>query len=253
MVTYIFTGIGFVALVLFLIFRDKFSSTKAVIWKSITSALFMATALAAIAENDGISPNILPATMVVMGLVLGLIGDITLDFKVYFKGLADKFENAEKDHDNMMYIGMIAFGIGHILYISATALRFPDLAMNLLWSAIGAVCFTAIVFAVSIKLLKMQFGKFLIPCVCYSVLLCWFVGLSASYVAAGATTASIILLVSSILFFVSDMVLSMTYFSKKEDYEKQGALNPESRLMISVNHGTYYAAQFLIAISLLFI
>ena len=49
------------------------------------------------------------------------------------------------------------------------------------------------------------------------------------------------------------MVLSMTYFSKSADYERKGMLNPESRLMIIVNHVTYYLAQFLIVLSLLFI
>jgi hypothetical protein len=45
----------------------------------------------------------------------------------------------------------------------------------------------------------------------------------------------------------------MTYFSKESDYQKDGILNPESRFMISANHITYYIAQFLIAICILFI
>lgn len=49
------------------------------------------------------------------------------------------------------------------------------------------------------------------------------------------------------------MVLLMTYFSKPADYERKGMLNPELRLIIIVNHVTYYLAQFLIALSLLFI
>ena len=100
----------------------------------------------------------------------------------------------------MMYFGMLAFGIGHVLYITSMAIRFPSYEMNLLWSA------------------------------------------SAGILLAGA-----------ILFVLSDMVLSMTYFSKTADYERKGMLNPESRLMIIVNHATYYLAQFLIALSLLYI
>lgn len=78
--------------------------------------------------------------------------------------------------------------------------------------------------------------------------------LSATYVkpAQGSASAGI-LLAGAILFVLSDMVLSMTYFSKPADYERKGMLNPESRLMIIVNHVTYYLAQFLIALSLLFI
>ena len=102
--------------------------------------------------------------------------------------------------------------------------------------------------------MKMQFGKFLIPSIAYAFLLCWFVVLGALYVkpAQGSASAGI-LLAGAILFVLSDMVLSMTYFSKPADYERKGMLNPESRLMIIVNHVTYYLAQFLIALSLLFI
>lgn len=256
MVAYILLAAGLLCLVLFLVLRDKQSSAKAVIAKTFTSLFFLATAFAAFAEN-GVSGSLavlVPACLVIMGLALGMVGDITLDFKIYFKSLVGKYEGAERDRDSMMYVGMACFGIGHVLYIAAMAMRFPGYEMNLLWSALAAVVFTALVFVISIKLLKMNFGKFFGPCLGYSVLLCWFMGLSASYVVTcGTSTSAIVLLVGSILFFVSDMVLSMTYFSKAEDYEKKGALNPESRLMISVNHVTYYAAQFLIALSLLFI
>ena len=149
---------------------------------------------------------------------------------------------------------MLAFGIGHVLYITSMAIRFPGAEMNVLWSALVSIGVVAVMFVVCIFALKMQFGKFLVPSIIYAFLLCWFVVMSAMYVKpANASTSSIVLLVGSILFVVSDMVLSMTYFSKPVDYEKQGALNPESRLMIVVNHVTYYLAQFLIALSLPFI
>jgi hypothetical protein len=63
---------------------------------------------------------------------------------------------------------------------------------------------------------------------------------------------NVLLIIGSILFILSDLVLSMTYFSKEEDYKKEGILNPESRFMISLNHILYYGAQFFIAISILF-
>ncbi len=154
----------------------------------------------------------------------------------------------------MMYFGILAFGIGHVLYITSMAIRFPDYEMNLLWSALGSAAIVGVMFLVCVYAMKMQFGKFLIPSIAYAFLLCWFVVLSATYVkpAQGSASAGI-LLAGAILFVLSDMVLSMTYFSKPADYERKGMLNPESRLMIIVNHVTYYLAQFLIALSLLFI
>lgn len=257
MLPYFLLAVGIVMLVLFLIARDKKSSMLAIILKTVTSLFFIATGVAALVENgvaNDLSKIILPGCLVILGLVLGMVGDITLDFKIYFKGLEGKYEGAEKDRDAMMYFGMLAFGIEHVLYITSLAIRFPGYGMNVLWSALVSLAVVAIMFVVCIFALKMQFGKFLVPSIIYAFLLCWFVVMSAMYVKpANASTSSIVLLVGSILFVVSDMVLSMTYFSKPEDYQKQGVLNPESRLMIIVNHVTYYLAQFLIALSLLFI
>ncbi len=248
---------GIVMLVLFLIARDSKSSMLAIILKTATSLFFIATAIAAAVENGSAGAyelKLLPSGLVIFGLVLGMVGDITLDFKIYFKGLEGKYEGADKDRDAMMYFGMLAFGIGHILYITSIAVRFPGYEMYLLWSALGSAAIVAVMFVVCIFVMKMQFGKFLVPSIAYAFLLCWFVVLTALYMkpAKDAVSAGI-LLAGSILFVVSDMVLSMTYFSKPADYERKGALNPESRLMIIINHVTYYAAQFLIAISLLFI
>lgn len=257
MLPYFLLAVGIVMLILFLIARDKKSSMLAIILKTVTSLFFIATGLAAMVEN-GVAHDLdkiaLPCALVLMGLVLGMVGDITLDFKIYFKGLEGEYANAGKDKDSMMYFGMLAFGIGHVLYITSMAIRFPGHEMNVLWSALISIAVVAVMFCVTIFALKMQFGKFLIPSIIYAFLLCWFVVMSVMYVKpAGASASSIVLLVGSILFVISDMVLSMTYFSKPEDYQRQGALNPESRLMIIVNHVTYYLAQFLIALSLLFI
>lgn len=63
----------------------------------------------------------------------------------------------------MMYFGMLAFGIGHVLYITSMAIRFPDYEMNLLWSALGSAAIVGVMFLVCVYAMKMQFGKFLIP------------------------------------------------------------------------------------------
>lgn len=257
MLPYFMLIMGVVLLVLFLVARDKKSSILAIILKTATSLCFIATALSAMVENGvvgGFEGKILPSALVILGLVFGMVGDITLDFKVYFKGLEGKYEGVEKDRDSMMLFGMIAFGIGHVLYIVSMAIRFPGYEMNLLWSALGSAAIVALMFSVCIFLMKMQFGKFLAPSVIYAFLLCWFMVLSALYIqpAKGSSSAGV-LLAGSIFFLLSDAVLSLTYFSKPSDYERKGVLNPESRLMIIVNHTTYYLAQFLIALSLLFI
>lgn len=259
MITYLLLALGLVALILFCIARDKFSSPLAIILKTTTSMFFIATGISAIVENaldmNGLPlSSLVPACLVAMGLVCGMVGDIVLDFKIYFKGLKDQYISAERDSDAMMYFGMIAFAIGHVLYITSVAIRFPENAIFLLWTALMSLGIVAVLISVTIFVLKMNYGKFLVPSICYAFLLCWFVTVSVwTLDFYEVKTAGIILLIGSILFAVSDMILSMTYFSKKEDYEKQGLLNPESKLFIVLNHVTYYVAQFLIAVSLLFI
>lgn len=260
MITYILLALGVIVMILFLVSRDKFSSPLAIILKTLTSLFFIATGVSALVEN-ALDMNGLPlgslvaGCLVVMGLVFGMVGDITLDFKIYFKGLIGQYEKAERDSDAMMYFGMFSFALGHIMYITSVAIRLPQEHMlSLLWTALISAGIVAVVFIVTILAMKMRYGKFLIPCICYAFLLCWFILFSGwTRPLMGATTGGMILFIGSILFVISDLILSMTYFSKEEDYKKEGLLNPESRLFISLNHATYYAAQFLIAVSLLFI
>jgi len=250
MITYTFLALGCAAFIMFAIVRDKRSSATAICLKTVVSLMFVATAVSALIENENRAGVILPALLMIGGLVLGLVGDVTLDFKIYLKGLP--YENAEKDSDKMTYIGMASFGVGHVLYITATALRFGA-GLNLLYTAVCAVLLTAAIFVFSIGIMKMRFGKFLIPSISYCVLLTWFVAYSAWQLALGFSVANVLLLIGAVMFIVSDLILSMTYFSKEEDYKREGMLNPESKLMIVANHATYYIAQFLIAIALLFI
>lgn len=68
----------------------------------------------------------------------------------------------------MMYFGMLAFGIGHVLYITSMAIRFPGYEKNLLWSALGSAAIVGVMFLVCVYAMKMQFGKFLIPSIAYA-------------------------------------------------------------------------------------
>ncbi|MBQ9276149.1 MAG: lysoplasmalogenase [Clostridia bacterium] len=250
MAAYIFLVIGFAFLAVFCVFRDKKSSVTAVCFKTVVSVMFIATAVAGLVYNQHREAVLVPALLMIGGLVLGLVGDVTLDLKIYLKGLP--YDNAEKDSDKMTYIGMASFGVGHILYIIATGLRF-GFGLNLLYTAICAVGVTGAIFIFSIFIMKMKFGKFLAPSISYCLLLTWFVAYSAWQLAMAFSVASVLLLVGAVMFIVSDLILSMTYFSKEEDYKREGMLNPESRLMIITNHVTYYIAQFLIAIAVMFI
>jgi hypothetical protein len=57
----------------------------------------------------------------------------------------------------------------------------------------------------------------------------------------GFTTCTVLLAAGAILFLLSDLVLVMTYYDNKD-----------SRPFIVVNHVLYYAAEFTIALSILY-
>ena len=182
-----------------------------------------------------------------------MVGDILLDFKIYFKALNMRFLCLDHDTDVLMLTGMSSFGFGHILYITALAILNSSSLINLLYSCAIGLALIALVMFMSIKVMKMDFRKFLISSIIYGFLLGTFVIYSLFNVVGNPSIENILLLIGSIFFIVSDLILSITYFSKKEDYEKSGMLNPESKFMIIANHVTYYVAQFLIAISIMFI
>ena len=251
MLTYLFVGLGAVMLVLFLFVRDKNSGTKAIAIKTTTSLCFVACAVFAVASNA--NADVLPASLlIVFGLVLGLVGDVTLDFKVYFKSKRDVLPSAKVDEDNMTFVGMGSFGAGHIAYIAATAMM-SRAHTELIWSALVALVLAAITMLVTTKAMKMQFGKFFWISAAYAFLLAYFAAYCFFTLPNAASAAhAACLIVGAVCFVVSDLILSTTYFSAPEKYQKSGQTNPESRLFIVVNHVTYYAAQFAIALSLLY-
>lgn len=252
MLTYIFVALGALMLLLFLIVRNKHSGTKAIVLKTVTSLCFVACALMAIAENAKL--DLLPAQLlVVFGLVAGLLGDITLDLRIYFQSKADVMPQFKTDSENMTFVGMSSFGMGHVAYIAAAVLVSGNYKA-LIWSGLVAVALATITMLVTTKVLKMQFGKFFFISAAYAFLLAYFAAycfftLNSSPCAAHTAC----LVVGAVCFVVSDLILSTTYFSHSDKYNKSGALNPESRLFIVTNHVTYYVAQFAIALSLLFI
>lgn len=238
MITFVLLVLGGLSLAMFLLFRTKEGGIIPAILKTITSLLFVATAVSAVVNNYIVTGalgvcKLTFYALVILGLVCGVIGDLSLDLKVTYQ------EMNLRHSDIYTFFGMGAFGVGHILYIVAVSIFFGFSA----WSILIAVALTALIFTVSLFLLKMQFGKFLIPSIIYALLLTMF--LTCTVVAgifAGFTAPVIMLVIGAALFLLSDLVLSMIYF---DGYE--------ARALIIVNHVLYYAAQFLIALSLYYI
>ena len=224
--------LGALALFWFLFEKVKAYSLKAVFLKATASLLFIALGVYAFYKT---SLKVFPV-FAVLALVLGLLGDIALDLKYVFK---------EKDYEFTM-AGFIAFAIGHVLYISGMFLEFYT-GQNVLYIIIP-LALAALMGPGSFllaKVSKVNYGRFKWIAFIYCMVL---FGTTASafslWMMTGfANNGLLMLFIGGVLFAVSDLILNLTYFG--EGHEKP--------LDIISNTVTYYAAQYIIALAILFL
>lgn len=224
--------IGMLTLGAFLFFRVKKTDVRSLMWKSITSVMFILTGIFLTIGKPSLYSG-----LIVAGLTCGILGDIWLDMKFMYK-------NDEKFLTNA---GFVSFAFGHFFYIAAiiagTASSFK--AISLLPSlAVAVIAGCAVYFGE--KLMKLKYGEYKIISTLYGALLFFttvFALFSAVFAGVKNNTHLIVFFVGGILFVISDLILSGTYFS-------EGKNRPVD---IVTNHITYYLAQFVIASSILFI
>ena len=164
------------------------------------------------------------------------MGDIWLDLKYVFPQADRPFT----------YAGFAFFGFGHVQYCAGLILQFakPGRAAWILLPLLLAVLAG---FAVAIleKPMKLCYGEFKPVVLVYAALLFSTVLLSGSLALlyGWAEKTLNFFFLGAILFAVSDLILSGTYFG-------QGRERPVDLLL---NYLSYYPAQFLIAWSLLYL
>lgn len=221
--------IGIAATILFLLVRVKNGGVPGLITKAVASLFFIATACAALTSNTG---EYLYGLLIVMGLTCGLLGDIWLDLKWIY--LPDK--------DTYLYAGFYSFFTGHLFFLTAIFMHYRWSALTLALSAVLALIGAAGA-AFMEKPLKLDYGKFRLTCFLYGFIL--MMTTASSIVAAVATGEKVWVVMSagSLLFLLSDLVLSGTYFG-------EGKNTP---VYVVLNHGLYYAAQFVIASSIIYL
>lgn len=223
---------GTVSLILYIREKLKAYTLKSVFWKTFVSVLFLAVALCAWYGSGCMH---IMGVLIILGLIFGLLGDIWLDLKYVYP---------EQD-DIFTYAGFASFSVGHILFIAGMLLRYGPEGKPLY--IILPILLAILVSAGNImmeKVMKLDFGKMRKIVFGYGAILFSTVLVSGSlalYHGWQVTTLNIIF-VGSILFALSDLVLSGTYFGGKE-----------RPVDIILNYLTYYPAQFLIAFSLLFL
>lgn len=164
----------------------------------------------------------------VLGLLFGLIGDILLDLKRLYK------------QDKAVYLnyGMLAFGLGHIMYFMMLGNFYGfegDFVVKTIIALGIAVAVSALIVFAGGKLMKLEFGEFKWQSFAYSIVLVFVAVLSLMM--SLKNNAMWFVTAGLIAFFASDLVLSTQYFGGRE----------ENKVLIAINHILYFGAQILIA------
>ena len=224
---------GAVLLVVYIREKIRAYSVKALILKSIVSALFVAVGVYGswLSAAKGAVGPLCP--FVVLGLLCGLMGDIWLDLKYVFP---------EKE-ETFTYAGFCAFGVGHMLYIAGMLLSYypADKPLTVIVPILLAVAMSVGNIVLE-KPMKLHYGKFKPVVIAYGVLLFGMVLIAGSLALAHGwkETPLNLLFIGGIFFALSDLILSGTYFG----------VGKERPIDLTLNYITYYAAQFLIASAL---
>lgn len=227
--------IGIILLTIFLVYRGKGQRVKAVIYKGFVSLMFIITAL--VAWKCSSNPHTMFGLYIIIGLILGLFGDIFLDLKFIIT----------KHEFLFTVLGFIVFLLGHVFYFVGLFVTFFDFSNNVLYWIIPLV--VALILMV-ITLLFENFGlvkyhKMKPYVALYALVLFFDVAIYFSgAVQLGWQNITVTMMAFGLVSFaLSDLILNNTYF----------APNFDKPIYIIINHALYYIGQFVIAVSLFFL
>lgn len=226
----IFGAFSLIFGIIFCWFRTDKANVYSLLLKILSSLCFVLCAVFAIKVTTSNNFNLL----ILIGLIFGLVGDILLDLKIMYP----------EDGNKYFVAGTYSFAIGHFFYFVSTLIyNSAVLPKGLLWCVLAAVGI-AILLTVGIilisKKLGLNFGKMLYVVISY----CFVLTFMVAYTISIAIFSPIywIFACGMFLFLISDLILSMQYFGGKT-----------AKYLVYLNHITYYIAQALLAISILFI
>lgn len=200
--------------------REKY--VPAVCLKGTASLIFVVIgAMAAGAAKDASL-----ARLVLIGLVFGAVGDVLLNLRFVFEKLGQK----------IFLAGIVAFLVGHILYLAALVPKCESLAVCVLVGAAAAAAVLAYIFkTMTVKLAFKIFGVFYLGAVIIMT------AVAIGNLIAVQSAANLIYAVGAVLFTLSDIVLIFNTFGSTTRFS-----------MRVTNLSLYYLGQLLIAGSLLF-
>lgn len=229
MAYYIVLPFGLIMSFIFCVLRRTGFSLRNLILKSISSLCYLLTAVFALVSNPD---AYIYGSLIIFGGALGLVGDILLDLKGLYK----------KDESTYLRGGFIFFLVGHLFYSGAIIFQTRMKWWLVLLCLLGGVIISIGNSIVS-KFMKIHFGAYRKIVFTYVIFLSTTMILSiVSFFTLGLHKNFLLLSIGAICFTASDAVLSSTFFSRGKD----------GSFYLFINHFLYYAGQYLIAASVLF-
>ena len=235
MVKILFVILGAVCLANFLKNRLQKPCARSLLWKAGTSVCFLAAAFCGLWQNRMHESGSEFSLLVAAGLFFGLLGDIWLDLKW----------NCPEENDRYTFAGFWCFAAGHVFFLTAL-IWYGGSSWSVAGIVIPLVLAAILGIAVGMggKLLSLDYGRFKGITMLYGALLIGTVLTSGSCILQThfERPVFILMFIGGVLFLISDLILSGTYFGK-------GKVRPVD---IVSNHVFYYAAQFVIAFAVSF-
>ncbi len=219
---YVLMAVGVLLQALFIIAEKNRKFVMADILKGAASLFFVIIGLLAYKANP--TPF---SRKILIGLILGMVGDILLNLRFVF----------EKNGQKFFLAGILAFLIGHIMYLLAIIPNAVRLWVCIAIGTLLAACLLAYIFkTMEVKTAFKIFGVFYLGAIIIMTTIALVIAIFRPQ------TSSIIFALGAVLFTASDIVLIFNTFSGT------------SRFSLRVTNLTlYYIGQILIACSLFFL
>jgi len=217
---YVIAAIGMVLQGIFIAVEHKEKYVLADILKGLASLMFVTIGFVGYksATMDSLGK------MIAIGLIFGLVGDVLLNLRFVLK------ENGQK----AFLLGILAFLIGHILYLCALLPIAVNTVACVIIGAVLAAALLAYIFkTMEVKIAFKIFGVFYLGAVIIMTVIA--IGIAVST----GLTHDIVYAIGAVLFTASDIVLIFNTFS--------GVTKFSLRI---TNLSLYYLGQLLIAMSL---
>lgn len=223
MVPYVVTGISVVIISIFIYTNFRITQKQRTIIKTIASLSFLAVGITAFLYGSGDRTY---GYMILLGLTLGVLGDIALGLEGVYK----------KTEHVWFIIGTVAFLLGHVTYISLFVMMSPVTLGDVLMASALALGFMIVGNKVHVNYKYMTIANIYMAIIAFMV-----IKAGSLLPLLGMTTSNIMVALGAILFVISDIILAFLYLGDKNHI-----------YLKIVNLASYYSGQLLIALSILY-